>query len=112
MYFSAAAGLVCSLTGDLVHDKLGGLHGHWIMMRYEIPGEQGPTRPLFARSQGPLRLLSPEEVRHFAATSMLTDLSNPNSAVRRIIGDRRPALSPFFAEVAPLEWIDRTVPKA
>ncbi|MDM0108469.1 hypothetical protein QTH97_26205 [Variovorax sp. J22R24] len=65
----------------------------------------------FARSQGPLRLLSPEEVRHFAATSMLTDLSNPNSAVRRIIGNRRPALNPFFAQVAPAEWIDRTTPK-
>ena len=111
MYFSAAAGLVCSLTGDLVHEKLGGLHGHWIMVRYEIPGDHGPTRPLFARSQGPLRLLSPEEVRHFAATSMLTDLSNPDSAVRRIIGHRRPVLNPFFTEVAPAEWIDRTTPK-
>jgi hypothetical protein len=50
--------------------------------------------------------------RLFAATSMQTDLSNPNSAVRRTIGERRPALNPFFAEVAPAEWIDRTVPKA
>jgi hypothetical protein len=112
MYFSAAAGLVCSLTADFVHDRLGGLHGHWIMVRYDIPGDAGPTRPLFARSQGPLRLLSPEEVRQFAATAMLTDLSNPDSAVRRLIGKRRPALHPAFSGVAPAEWIDWTAAKA
>jgi hypothetical protein len=82
------------------------------MIRYDIHGDQRPTRPLFAHLQGPLRLLSPKEVREFAATSMLADLSNPNSAVRRIIGNRRPALHPFFAQVAPAEWIDRTVCKA
>ena len=103
---------MCSLTGEVVHDKLGGLHGHWIPIRYEIPGDHGPTRPLFARSQGPLRLPSPEEVRRFAATSMLTDLGNPDSAVRRTLGDRRPALNPFYAQFAPADWIDRTMPEA
>jgi hypothetical protein len=90
---------------------MGGLQGHWVMVRYEIPGHPGPTRPMFARSQGPLRLLSPERVQQSAATAMAADLANPNSAVRRIIGHRRPALNPFFERVAPREWIDATAPR-
>lgn len=112
MYFAAAAGLVCSRTGDLVHERMGGLHGHWVVVRYDIPGRPGPTRPMFARSHGPLRLLSPEQVRAFAATAMATDLANPASAVRRVIGQQRPALNPFFAGVALAAWIDRTAPQA
>lgn len=110
MYFSAAAGLVCSLTADVVRERMRGLAGHWVFVRFEIPGHPGPSRPLYARSHDPLRLLSPEEVRRFAATAMVTDLANPNSAVRRAIGRRQPSLNPFFAGVAPAEWIDRTAP--
>lgn len=116
MYFAAAAGLVCSRTADVVLQRIGGgatdgLRGHWVFVRYDIPGDPGPSRPLFARAEGPLRLLSPEEVRQFAATAMATDLGNADSAMRRTIGQRRPALNPYFAHVAPPEWIDRTAPE-
>ncbi|WP_038214906.1 hypothetical protein [Xenophilus azovorans] len=111
MYFSAAAGLVCSLTADIVLKGAASLAGHWVLVRYEIPGDPGPTRPLYARSHGPLRLLSPKEVCGFAATAMALDHANPDSAVRRIIGRRRPALNPFFAGAAPAEWIDAAAPR-
>jgi hypothetical protein len=112
MYFAAASGLVCSLTADVVQQSMGSLAGHWVLVRYEIPGDPGPTRPLYARSHGPLRLLSPRQVCDFVATAMAIDHANPDSAVRRIVGQRRPALNPFFARVAPAEWIDRTAPPA
>ncbi len=124
MYFAAAAGLVCSCTADVVLQCMGGgatdglrgglrgsLRGHWVFVRYDIPGDPGPSRPLFARADGPLRLLSPEEVREFAATAMAMDLGKADSAMRKTIGQRRPALNPYFARVAPPEWIDRTAPE-
>jgi len=115
MYLAGAAGLVVLGSRAIsCMNRLGGLHGHWI-----IGALRDPRTSRFLcgrcsrRSQGPLRLLkSRRRCATSPRTSMLTDLSNPNSAVRQeSSANRRPALNPFFARVAPAEWIDWTKPK-
>lgn len=110
MYLAAAAGLVSSRTGDAVFSQTGSLVGHWVFVRYEVPGQTAPSRPMFGRAGDGMRLFTPDDVLSLAAIAIGADASNPRSAIRSLIGAHRPALNPHFASVAPADWIDFSAP--